>query len=185
MPKDQEKKKENLNNDSSENIDNQVNDDTSSNSDNGQEISDLQSQIEEQRNKYLQLMAEFQNYKKRMDEEKALFGAMGSLSIIQDVLEIHDDLNMAVNDENLSSENAKSSIKSAQEKMLNSIKRGGIEIVEVKTGDEFNKDTMEAISTLPTEDEAMRGKVVAVVSSAFKFKDREGVIKHAKVIVGK
>lgn len=182
MSKDQEEKKDNLNN---ENRDNQVNEDTSSSSDNVQETSDLQAQIEEQRNKYLQLMAEFQNYKKRMDEEKALFGAMGSIAIIQDVLEIHDDLNMAVNDENLSTEDAKSSIKSAQEKMINAVRRGGIELIEVKTGDEFNKETMEAISTLPAEDESMKGKVVAVVSSAFKFRDRDGVVKHAKVIVGK
>lgn len=182
MPKDQEEKKKKLNN---ENANNQTSGNNSSNSDDVRNISDLQVQIEEQRNKYLQLMAEFQNYRKRMDEEKALFGAMGCLAMIQDILEIHDDLNMTVNDENLTAEVAKSSIKIAQDKMINSVKREGVELIEVKSGDEFNKDTMEAISTLPTEDESMKGRVVAVVSSAFKFRDRDGVIKHAKVIVGK
>jgi molecular chaperone GrpE len=142
-------------------------------------------ELEEQRKRYLQLMADFQNYQKRIEAEKAVFGAMANMGLIQDMLEVFDDINLALNDDNLDFDNAKSSMKSAQDKIVSSIERAGVERIEVNVGDEFNKDTMEAISTFSVEEEEKKGKVIAVINSAFKYKDRDGIIKAAKVIVGK
>jgi molecular chaperone GrpE len=149
------------------------------------ELEVLKAEIETLKTKNLQLMADFQNFQRRMDGEKAMFGALANMSLIQDVLEVFDDLNMAVNDENLDLDNSKTSIKSAQDKLVSSIERAGVERINVNVGDEFNKDIMEAISTIPVQEEDKKGKVVAVISSAFKYRDRDGIIKAAKVVVGK
>lgn len=145
---------------------------------------DVVSQVEEEKRKRLQLMSDFQNYQKRVEQEKAIFGAMANMGLVQEMLEIFDDLNLAIADQELNLEHAKSSIKSAQDKLVTAIQTAGVERVDVKIGDNFNKEYMEAISTVPgTEDQ--KGKVIAVISSAFKYKNKEGVLKPAKVVVGK
>lgn len=149
------------------------------------EVVNLKAEIEDWKNKYLRLMADFQNYQKRIEGEKAMFGAIANLSLIQDILEVFDDMTLALQDEALNVDSAKSSMKTAQDKLIAAAEKAGIERIEVKVGDEFNKETMEAITTTPVEDEKQKGKVVAVINSAFKYKDREGIIKAAKVIVGK
>jgi molecular chaperone GrpE len=145
--------------------------------------SDIEARLEEEKQKRLQLMSDFQNYQKRVEGEKALFGAMANMGLVREMLEIFDDLNLALADSDLNLEHAKASMKSAQDKIVSTIESAGVERIEVKVGDEFNKDHMEAITTVPSEDK--KGKVIAVISSAFKYKDKEGVLKPAKVVVGK
>jgi len=148
-------------------------------------VEQLQNEMEEHKNKYIRLMADFQNYQRRVNEEKATFGAIANMSLIQDILEVFDDISLALQDDNLDLDQAKSSMKIAQDKLVSSIERTGVERIEVNQGDEFNKDTMEAISTIPVQEDDKKGKVVAVISSAFKYKGKDGIIKAAKVIVGK
>lgn len=175
---------ENLKEKDIQNEDSEVKDSGHANDDMLQDaVTKLSNEIEEQKGKYLALMAEFQNYKKRVETEKAMFGALANMGLIEENLEVFDDINMALNDENLEFEGSKAALKSAQDKIVSAIERAGVERVNVNVGDEFNKDTMEAISTIPSEDQ--KGKVIAIINSAFKFKDREGIIKAAKVIVGK
>ncbi|MEP7103159.1 MAG: nucleotide exchange factor GrpE [Candidatus Dojkabacteria bacterium] len=147
--------------------------------------SDLEAQIEEERQKRLQLMSDFQNYQRRIESEKALFGAMANMGLLKEMLEVFDDLNLALSDNDLNLEHAKSSMKSAQDKLVSAIQAAGVERINVSVGDEFNKDFMEAVSTVPTDDESQKGKIIAVISSAFKYKDKEGVLKPARVVVGK
>lgn len=122
------------------------------NSDNEQLLK-LVLEVEEQKNRYLSLMADFQNFQRRVEGEKALFGAMANMSLVQDILEVFDDINLALIDESLDFESSKSSLKSAQDKLVASILRAGVERISVEIGDEFNKEIMEAISLFPVEEE--------------------------------
>lgn len=140
--------------------------------------------LENEKNARLQLMADFQNFRKRVEEERALFGAMANMSLIQDLFEVFDDLNLALNDGELDLKNAVESMRSAQQKIQTASEKAGVVRIETKVGDEFDKEFMEAISMIDAGAE-MKGKVIAVISSAMKFKDRDGVIKAAKVVVGK
>lgn len=148
-------------------------------------IDALEKQLQDESNRRLSLMSDFQNYQKRIEGEKALFGAMANMGIISSVLEIHDDLELALNDETLDLENAKASIKNAQGKIVQTVASAGVESISVKVGDAFDKEVMEAVSMIQAPNEDMKGKVIAVISSAYKYKDREGVFKPAKVVVGK
>lgn len=147
------------------------------------ESSSLEQQLEEERTKRLQLMADFQNYKKRMDTERATFGAIANVGLIQELLEVYDDLELALQDTELSLDHAKSAMKNAQEKLSVASRNAGVEQVSVKIGDEFDKTKMEAIQAIANEE--MKNKVIAVISSAYKYVGQENILKPAKVIVGK
>lgn len=144
----------------------------------------LKSQLSEEQMKRIQVMADFQNYQKRIEQEKAAWGAISNMGLIREMLEVYDDLHLALNDENLNLEHAKVSMKSAQDKLIIAVSATGIEVVDVKVGDEFNKEKMEAVSTVPAGDDK-KNKVIAVISSAYKYKDKEFILKPAKVVVGK
>jgi molecular chaperone GrpE len=148
-------------------------------------LTELESKLQDETNRRLSLMSDFQNYQKRIEGEKALFGAMANMGIISSILEIHDDLELAMNDETLDLENAKNSIKTAQSKIVQTVASAGVETIQVKVGDDFDKNHMEAVSMIQAPNEELKGKVIAVISSAYKYKDREGVFKPAKVVVGK
>lgn len=147
------------------------------------EETDLETLLEEEKGKRLALMADFQNYQRRVSEEKANWGAISNMALIQDVLEVSDDISLALNDETLDLEHSKTSLKSAKDKLVDTVLRAGVERIEIKVGDEFNKDFMEAISTIPVQDQ--KNKVIAVISSAYKYVGKEYILKPAKVVVGK
>lgn len=147
------------------------------------EPASIENQLADEKNKRLQLMADFQNYKKRMDTERATFGAIANMGLIQEMLEIYDDLQMAMQDPDLDLDRAKSSMQNAQSKISAAVKSAGIEPIEVKVGDEFDKTKMEAIQAVANEE--MKNKVIAVISSAYRYVGQETILKAAKVIVGK
>lgn len=148
------------------------------------DIERLQSQLSEEQMKRIQVMADFQNYQRRVDKEKSTWGAMSNMALIREMLEIYDDLHLALNDENLSLEHAKVSMKSAQDKLIIAVTAIGIDVINVRVGDTFDKEKMEAVSTVDAGEDK-KGKIIAVISSAYKYKDREFVLKPAKVVVGK
>jgi len=147
------------------------------------EESNLEQLLQEEKERRILLKADFENYKKRMESERATFGAIANMGLIQELLEVHDDLQLALDDSELDLNRSKESIKTAQQKLLGASERAGIERIEVKVGDEFNKETMEAISAIPNEEN--KNKVIAVISSAFKYRGQTNILKPAKVIVGK
>ncbi len=149
------------------------------------ELTKVKAELDLEKNRRISLMADFQNFQRRVDQEKATWGAMSNMSLIKDLLEIYDDLQLAMQDENLNLEHSKAAIISAQDKLVDSAKRAGIEKVEVKVGDEFDKEKMEAVSMVPVQDETQKGKVIAVISSAYKYANKDFILKAAKVVVGK
>lgn len=148
------------------------------------DVERLQSQLSEEQMKRIQVMADFQNYQRRIENEKSTWGAISNMALIREMLEIYDDLHLALNDENLSLEHAKVSMKSAQDKLIIAVTSTGIDVINVNIGDTFDKEKMEAVSTVAAGEDK-KGKVIAVISSAYKYKDKEFVLKPAKVVVGK
>ncbi len=140
--------------------------------------------LEEEKLKRIELLSDFQNYQKRVELEKSTWGAISNIGIVKEILEIHDDIGLALSDESLNIENARSSLKSAQEKLISAVERVGIEKISVALGDDFDKETMEAVSTIDSGSE-QKNKVIAVISSAYKYKNKDGILSAAKVIVGK
>lgn len=143
----------------------------------------LQQQLDKEKASRLSLMADFENFRKRMEAERETFGVMANLAIISEIAEIYDDLQLALNDSDLNIESAKQAVLNAQQKLMNAIKQSGIELISPSEGDEFVGEQMEAITTVPNPE--VQNKVVTVVGTGLKHSARGTVIKPAKVIVGK
>lgn len=144
---------------------------------------ELRAKIEDEKMKRVQLMADFENYKKRMDAEKATFGAITNMGLILDILEISDDINLGLSDENLDLNRSKELLNIAKDKLIAASLKAGIEKIEIKVGDDFDRNKMEAVTTIPSEDQ--KNKVIAVISSAYKYRGQDTILKAAKVVVGK
>ncbi len=146
------------------------------------ELEAAQQTIEEQKDKYLRLSAEFDNYRKRTMKEKAELIKNGGEKAISAVLPILDDLERAL--QNMQkSENVQAmyeGIDLIYQKFLKGLAQEGLQKME-PVGEVFDTDFHEAIALVPSPDEAQKGKVLDCVQTGYKLNDK--VIRHAKVVV--
>jgi molecular chaperone GrpE len=100
--------------------------------------------------------------------------------MVREIFEIVDDLNRAtLNDA------SNDSLKMILNKLLGILNNFGYIPINFKEGDSFEAEKMEAISTVPVQEEEKNGKIVHVDQIGFIYKEDESIIRPAKVIVGK
>jgi molecular chaperone GrpE len=132
--------------------------------------------------KYLRLYADFDNFRKRTQKEKADLINYAAGDVIKDFLEVFDDFQRAL-EANKSNEDL-NSLKEGFELLFHKfdllLKNKGLQEIEC-IGQDFNPDFHEAITNVPSGED-MKGKVVDVIQKGYKLKDR--VIRYAKVVVG-
>lgn len=148
----------------------------------GQELEDAKKQIEEQKDKYLRLSAEFDNYRKRTMKEKAEIIKNGAEKTISAILPILDDFERAL--KNIApSEETKAIYEGVDliySKFLKTLSQQGLEKIETEEK-EFDTDYHEAIAMVPAPEEDKKGKILDCVQPGYKLNDK--VIRHAKVVV--
>lgn len=133
--------------------------------------------------KYLLLYSDFDNFRKRSIKEKAEIITNASGTVIQDLLVVLDDFEraMANNEQVVDPDSLKEAFGLIHHKLMNTLAAKGLEPMEAK-GDVFDADKHEAITQIPVEDEAQKGKVVDVVERGYNLKGT--VLRYAKVVVG-
>lgn len=143
----------------------------------------LQQQYDDLNNKYLRLYSEFENFRKRTIKEKSDLISNAGANVIGDLLSILDDFERAI-DHNKTAEDA-NSVKEGFEliynKMLRILAEKGLAHMECR-GETFDSDHHEAITNIPVEDKAQKGKIVDVVEKGYYLNDK--VLRYAKVVVG-
>lgn len=146
------------------------------------QLEEAQQTIEEQKDKYLRLSAEFDNYRKRTLKEKAELIKNGGEKAISAVLPILDDLERALaNMKKLDDIQAMyDGIDLIYQKFLKTLSQEGLQKME-PVGEAFDTDFHEAIALVPAPEEAQKGKVLDCVQTGYKLNDK--VIRHAKVVV--
>lgn len=146
------------------------------------ELEAAQKTIEEQKDKYLRLSAEFDNYRKRTIKEKAELIKNGGEKAISAVLPILDDLERALQNMQKSDDiqAVYEGIDLIYQKFLKGLSHEGLQKME-PVGETFDTDFHEAIALVPSPDEAQKGKVLDCVQTGYKLNDK--VIRHAKVVV--
>ena len=151
---------------------------------NDEEIEKLQAEIQEQKEKYLRLMAEFENYKRRNAKEKEELRQNGGKDIVQSLLVVLDDVDRAskqletTTDVNL----IKEGISLIFNKLRTIMQQKGLRAMDA-VNQEFDADLHDAITEIPAPNEAMVGKVIDMVEPGYYLNDK--LIRHAKVVVGK
>jgi len=148
----------------------------------GKELEEAQKVIDEQKDKYLRLSAEFDNFRKRTLKEKAELIKNGGEKAINAILPILDDLERAL--QNMQkAEDVKAIYEGVEliyQKFLKNLHQEGLEKME-PVGEAFDTDFHEAVALVPAPSEEQKGKVLDCVQTGYKLNEK--VIRHAKVVV--
>ncbi len=148
-----------------------------------QELGKAQETIEEQKDKYLRLSAEFDNYRKRTMKEKAELILNGGEKSLSSILPVVDDFERAIKTmETATDVNAvKEGIELIYNKFLAVLAQNGVKVIETKD-QPLDTDFHEAIAVIPAPSEAQKGKILDCVQTGYTLNDK--VLRHAKVVVG-
>lgn len=144
-------------------------------------IAAAQSEAEAWKDKYIRLVAEFDNYKKRTLKEKSELILNGSEKTISSILPILDDFERALSDKTEDPVAIKKGFELIFKKFLKTLETLGVKKIETNDTD-FDVDYHEAIAMVPGMGDSMKGKVIDCVQTGYTLNDK--VIRHAKVAVG-
>ena len=153
------------------------------NQENLSQKNDTEALLAEEKDRYIRLYAEFENYKKRTLKEKNEFYLYASQDLMTSMLAILDDFERALKE--ISKNGNEADFKGVEliyQKFRNKLVEKGLKPIEVKVGDDFNVDIHEAITQIPAPAEDLRGKIVDVVETGYLLHDK--VIRFAKVVTG-
>ena len=153
-------------------------------------IEELQKKVEELENKvakdkddYIRLMAEFDNFRRRTSQEKLELVSMASTDTIKGLLPVLDDCEraLAVLKDSDDSDAAKEGTELIYNKLMSYLKTKGLAVIEAKD-QPFDTDLHEAVAQFPVQEEEQKGKVFDVVQTGYTLNGK--VIRFAKVVVG-
>ena len=148
-----------------------------------QELQKANAEIEDQKDKYLRLSAEFDNYRKRILKEKSELILNGGEKVISSLLPVLDDFERALI--NIKKGGDETTLLQGTEliyqKLLSTLESQGLSKIKTEKED-FNTDFHEAVAMVPVDDESMKGKVVDCVQTGYTLNNK--VIRHSKVAVG-
>lgn len=178
----QKKAEEAYSNDSDDEV-NSPNDEIPNEENTLDELEKVNKQLQEEKDKYLRLSAEFDNYRKRTIKEKAELILNGSEKTISSIFPIVDDLERAIKNMETATdvEAIKKGIELIYSKFIAVLEQDGVKIIETK-GKPLDTDFHEAIAVIPAPDEEHKGKILDCVQTGYTLNDK--VIRHAKVVVG-
>ena len=146
-------------------------------------IAELEAQVAKDKDDYLRLMAEFDNFRRRTSQEKLELVSMASTDTIKGLLPVLDDCERALKvlKESNDSEAAKEGTELIYNKLMGYLKTKGLAVIEAM-GQSFDTDVHEAVAQFPVQEDEKKGKVFDVVQTGYTLNGK--VIRFAKVVVG-
>ncbi|MHC5353482.1 nucleotide exchange factor GrpE [Myroides sp. LJL115] len=142
----------------------------------------LTAKLTEEKDRYLRLFAEFENFKRRTSKERIELFKTAGQDVIQSLLPVLDDFDRAIVElEKEGDSEHLTGVKLISTKLRDTLSIKGLEEVEIKSGDVFNVDIAEAVTQIPAGDE-LKGKVVDVIERGYKLGDK--IIRFPKVVIG-
>lgn len=139
--------------------------------------------LAEEKDRYIRLYAEFENYKKRTTKEKMEFFQYANQEIMVSMLGVLDDFERALKEIAKNGNPADlQGVELIYQKFKNKLTEKGLKTMEVKAGDSFDVDFHEAITQIPAPSEDLKGKIVDVIETGYTLGDK--VIRFAKVVTG-
>ena len=145
---------------------------------------ELNENLKVEQDKYLRLFAEFENYKRRTAKERLELFSTASEEVMVSLLPVMDDFDRASVEIEKDKENEiLKGVLLIKNKMFDSLKSKGLNLVEVNKGDEFNPDNHEAVTQIEAPSDDMKGKIIDVIEKGYKLGEK--VIRYPKVVIGK
>ncbi len=172
-------------------FDQEIDDATLENNANGEQLIIEELSVEEQlaqdlakeKDKFLRLFAEFENYKRRTTKERIELFKTASQEVLLALLPVLDDFDRAMVEINKSEDELLAKgVELIHEKLKGTLVTKGLEVVDVKAGDAFDADFAEAITQIPAPSDDLKGKIVDVLEKGYKLGDK--IIRFPKVVIG-
>ncbi len=143
----------------------------------------LQEDLANEKDKFLRLFAEFENFKRRTAKERIDLFKTANQDVLQAMLPVLDDFDRAMVEISKSDDDVLlKGVELIHEKLKSTLVSKGLEQVEVRAGDAFNADYAEAITQIPAPSNDLKGKIVDVIEKGYKLGDK--IIRFPKVVIG-
>ena len=145
----------------------------------------LKLELVQEKDKFLRLFAEFENYKKRTSKERIELFKTANEDLMTVLLPILDDFDRALNEIKKAKEEDKELFKGIElinNKLRNSLAQKGLSVIDAKGGDVFDVELHEAITQIPAPTGDLKGKIIDVLEQGYKLGEK--VIRYPKVVIG-
>ena len=144
----------------------------------------LQNKLTAEKDKFMRLFAEFENYKKRTSKERIELFKTASEGVMLSMLPVLDDFERALMhiEEDKEAEELRKGVLLIYNKLLTTLEQKGLSKIEVNKGDAFNADDHEAVTQIPAPNDDLKGKIIDIVERGYKLGDK--VIRFPKVVIG-
>ncbi|MGO4821529.1 MULTISPECIES: nucleotide exchange factor GrpE [unclassified Flavobacterium] len=143
----------------------------------------LAKDLAQEKDKFLRLFAEFENYKRRTTKERIELFKTANQEVLLAMLPVLDDFDRAIIEIAKSEDEVMmKGVELIHEKLKSTLVTKGLEVVDVKAGDAFDADFAEAITQIPAPSDKMKGKIVDVLEKGYKLGDK--IIRFPKVVIG-
>lgn len=148
------------------------------------ELEKVRAELEEQKDKFIRKVAEFDNFKRRNAKERMELIQTAGKEVITDLLDVLDDCDRAQKQIEISQDikDIKEGILLVFNKLRNTLYARGLKAMET-IHKEFNPDLHDAITEIPAPSDELKGKVLDEIVKGYYLNDK--IIRHAKVVVGK
>lgn len=144
----------------------------------------LESELKQEKDKFLRLFAEFENYKRRTSKERMELFSTASEGVMKTLLPVLDDFERALAhiEDDKEAEALREGVLLIYNKLVSTLEQKGLKVVTLEKGETFNADVHEAITQIPAPTPDLKGKVIDVIEKGYKLGEK--VIRFPKVIIG-
>ena len=154
----------------------------SSKADTSKKLKELNENLNKEKDKYLRLFAEFENFKKRTARERIELFKTAGQEVITAILPILDDFERAIDQTPKEHEELIKGFVLIKNKLTDVLKSNGLNVTETNIGDTFDAEIHEAITLIPATDESQKGKIIDITEKGYQLGDK--IIRFPKVVVG-
>lgn len=146
-------------------------------------LTQLEGELENEKDRYLRLFAEFENYKRRTGKERLELFKTASQDVMVSLLPVLDDFERALKELEKSGDDSMfKGVSLISNKLNETLRQKGLGIIETKAGDLFDADAHEAITQIPAPTEELKGKIIDVLERGYSLGDK--IIRYPKVVIG-
>ena len=140
--------------------------------------------VQQEKDKYLRLFAEFENYKKRTSRERIELFKTANQEVMTVLLPVLDDFERALThiEDDKEAEELRKGVLLIYQKLVKTLEQKGLTIAVVKQGDKFDAEIHEAITQIPAPSKKLKGKIIEVIEKGYMLGDK--IIRFPKVVIG-
>jgi len=140
--------------------------------------------LQAEKDKFLRLFAEFENYKKRTSRERIELYKTAGQEVMTSLLPVVDDFERALShiEDDKEAEELRKGVLLIYQKFYNTLEQKGLSKIETNAGEVFDAEIHEAITQIPAPTEDLKGKVIDCVEKGYKLGDK--IIRYPKVVIG-